>query len=152
MKEVVKNLWKEYCSTLTSQESLICLNEPYEVWDFGVDRESSEKLKRLVLNHKKTATTGLWDKDNPVPLLGSKAIILNNDGLPFCVIEYTEIKVKPFNEVTFDYAVLEGENTTLTEWQQEHRKIFSEWRKIEGSSFSDTDPVICHTFNLIFVP
>ncbi len=152
MTEVVENLWKEYCSTLNSQESLICLNEPYEVWDFGVERESSEKLKSLVLNGKKTATTGLRDNDNPVPLPGSKAIILDNDGLPFCVIEYAEITVKPFNEVAFDYAMLEGENATLAEWQQEHRKIFSEWRKVEGTSFSDTDPVICHIFKLVFVP
>lgn len=152
MKEVVENLWKEYCSTLTSQESLICLNEPYEVWDFGVDRERAEKLKQLVLNHKKTAATGLRSKNNPVPLPGSKALILDNDGLPFCVIEYTDIKVKPFNEVTFDYAVLEGENTTLTEWQQEHREVFSDWCKEEGALFSDTDQVICHTFKLVFVP
>ncbi len=115
-------------------------------WDFGDDREFSQRMKELILSGKKTATTGLYVAGEKHSEVGEFDEILDSDGKPFCVIEYTKIEIKPFLEVDFNYVKLEGESDeNMEEWRNNHRKFFLKYSK----DFTDERSVVCAQFKLI---
>ncbi len=140
MQENIREFWKKYSSD----------SENYEVFDFGVDKETSEKLKGLVLTRKKKATTGLWEEEYLLPSIGSKAIILDYFKEPFCIIEYTQVFSAPFKEINEGYALLEGENNSLEEWRTEHKKVFTDWLASKNKEFTEDTKVVGHIFKLIY--
>lgn len=114
-------------------------------FNFGDDKELAEHLKQLVLSGEKTATTGLYEEAMRVPKAGEYAHIVDTEGKPFCVIQYTSIEVKPFLEVGFDYIQKEGEgDKDVEEWRNKHRKFFA-----HDISFNDNSLVVCEEFKLI---
>lgn len=116
-------------------------------WDFGNDR-LAEKLKELVLSGEKTATTGLWEVGDKIPKVGEYAGILDKNGKRFCIIQYTNVEVKSFLDVDFEFAVLEGEgDKNIEQWRQSHRKYFKKYYQ----DFSDQSLVVCSQFKLISV-
>jgi len=91
-------------------------------WNFGDDKEVANKLKGLVLNGKKTATAGFYREDKILSRVGDFEQILDSDGKPFCTIQITKVEVKPFLDVDFGYAKLEGEGEKdIEEWRENHR-------------------------------
>jgi uncharacterized protein YhfF len=116
-------------------------------WSFGND-ELAEKLCQLVLVGKKTATTGLYKESEELSKQGDYAAILDKNGKRFCMIQYTNVEVKPFLEVTYDYAVLEGErDKDIEEWREGHRKFFKKYYPY----FTDDSLVVCEKFKLVQV-
>lgn len=115
-------------------------------WDFGEDKEFADKMKELILSGKKTATTGLYKEGEKHSEVGEYDQIIGSDGKPFCIIQYTDINIKPFLSVDFEYAKLEGGGEkNLEEWRESHRKFFKKYYQ----DFSDTKQVICCKFNLV---
>jgi uncharacterized protein YhfF len=115
-------------------------------WSFGDDQTLSDKLKQLVLSGTKTATTGLWREDKKLPVVGDYEAILDSDGRRFCIIQITDVKVKSFLEVDYDFVKKEGEGySNLEAWRQDHRRVFHQWSEI----FTDQSLVICEEFKLI---
>ena len=77
---------------------------------------------------------------------GEYAAILDGDKKPFCIIQYTNSFVKPFLEVDWEFAKLEGEDyRDLEDWRNQHRDFF----KREYGLFSDDSLVICDQFVLV---
>lgn len=115
-------------------------------WDFGEDKEFADKLKDLILTGKKTATTGLYHDGKKHSEVGEYDQIIGSDGKPFCIIQYTKIEIKPFLEVDFEYAILEGEgDKNIEEWREGHRNFFRKYYP----DFSDDKKVVCAHFKLI---
>lgn len=115
-------------------------------WDFGGDKEFADRLKSLILIGKKTATTGLYTEGKKHSEVGEYDELVGSDGKSFCVIQYTKIEVKPFLNVNFDYAKLEGEGEkSIEEWRKNHREFFLKYYP----DFSDDRLVVCCSFNLI---
>ena len=140
MQGKLEKFWRKYSADL----------ENYEVFDFGVDKKTSEKLKDLILTGKKKATTGLWKEGTALPHVGSKAIILDYHKDPFAIIEYTQIFSVSFKEITEEYALLEGENDSLEEWRVEHTIVFTQWLAAENREFTEDTQVVGHVFNLVY--
>lgn len=115
-------------------------------WNFGDDKELADKLKNLVLSGKKTATTGFYKENGTPSRVGDFQQILDSDGTPFCTIQITKVEVKPFLDVDFGYAKLEGEGEKdIEEWRESHRKFFSKYYP----DFSDNSSVVCVIFSLV---
>lgn len=115
-------------------------------WDFGEDKKFADKLKDLVLTGKKVATTGFYKEGRKHAKVGDFDEILDSNGKPFCVIQYTKVELKPFLDVDFEYAKLEGEGEKdIEEWRQSHRNFFSKYY----SDFSDQRLVVCAQFKLV---
>lgn len=111
-------------------------------WDFGDDRELADKLKKLVLGRVKKATTGLFSEGDKIPKVGDYGAILDSDKKRFCVIRYTNVEIKPFLEVEYDFIIKEGEgDRDVAEWREKHRKFFN----IKDDNFK----VICEQFELV---
>jgi uncharacterized protein YhfF len=151
----VATFWEEYCASLPKAQRDACLKVRYEAWPFGDSPEMADELGRLVLEGKKTATAGLlWDEeaaDAGMPTEGAKAVIVDGRGRPQCVIEYTHVTVKPFRDVDYAFAELEGEGfRSIDDWRQAHWRFFTR-RCIElKREPSDLMPVVCQTFRVLF--
>ena len=115
-------------------------------WDIGEDKEFADNMKELILAKKKIATTGLYKEGEKHSEVGEYDEIIGSDGRPYCVIQYTDISIKPFLEVDFEYAKLEGEGEqNIEEWREAHRNFFKKYY----SDFNDNRKVVCCTFKLI---
>ncbi|MBL3686015.1 ASCH domain-containing protein [Leucobacter zeae] len=125
-----------------------------EAWPFGATREHAEELLALVLAGTKTGTaSSLWDYEHtgdPLPEAGELSIILDGDGAPRAVIETTDVRVIPFDEVSVEHACAEGEgDRTLEHWREVHEWY---WRTYSESprGFAPDMPVVCERFRLVW--
>lgn len=109
-------------------------------WSFG-DNEAAGNLVKLVLSGQKTAATGLYREGQIIPKKGEYAEILDSNNKSVCIIQYTDVVIKPFLEVDYEYVLKEGESDkNLDEWREKHRIFFPE--------LSDDTLVVCEEFFL----
>lgn len=111
-------------------------------WHFGVD---NTKLLNLVLSGKKKATCYLYRNNENKCKIGDVSIITRFDGKDACLIETTEIKILPFNEITWDLAKLEGEHKNLEDWQKDHLNFF----RNEYKDFNEHTPIAFEKFKVL---
>lgn len=124
-----------------------------EKWHFEITEGAANYLLGLVLEGKKRATaSSLWAYEiegEEIPKAGQKSVITYWDGTPGCVIQTTNVRILPYRDITFDIAVLEGEDDTLESWQRNHTKFFTEEGKEVGYEFNEDMPVIFEEFEVL---
>lgn len=146
----IQKFWREFCA----ENPEINPDEPYEVWFFHHNRESSKKLAGLVLSGKKRATASLMEDEPDTGdggIVGGYSVVTDFDGNPQCVIQTTEVRALPFGEVDAEFAFDEGEgDQTLEYWRQAHRKFFTECCRELGLEFDESMMVSCKRFKVLF--
>lgn len=147
----VQTFWEEFCRNNPKINS----NEPYQVWFFGSTSEMARELAELVLKGKKTATASLLEENklNPesAPALDGLSVVTDFAGNPQCVIQTTEIRHLPFDEVDAQFAFDEGEgNQTLAHWRDGHWRYFSREAQELKIEFNEKSLVTCERFKLLF--
>ena len=151
----IKKFWQDYLATLPDEHPHHKAN--YEAWGFGDSAAMRDELGQLVKAGKKTATTSaIWeyeDTNEPMPQLSEISIILDGEENPICIIETVELRTLLFNEVAAQFAYDEGEDDrTLDSWRKAHHSFFTRSLKEHGREFSDTMPVLCERFKVIYNP
>jgi uncharacterized protein YhfF len=70
-----------------------------------------------------------------------------------CLIETTEVRVVPYDQVDAQFAFEEGEDDrTLESWRREHWKFFSRYLvKLDRQPAMDM-PLVCERFRLVITP
>ena len=116
-------------------------NNKLERWTFGI---SANQLVELVLEGKKTATTYLYEDDEKYKE-NDISILTDINGNDVCLIQTKKIIITTFKNITWDLAVLEGENNSLDDWRKEHYNFF---KKI-NSSFNKDTKVAFEIFEMI---
>jgi uncharacterized protein YhfF len=121
-------------------------------WAFGGTPEQADALLALVLAGTKTATAGaLTDyesEDEPLPEVGSLSILLDGAGQPHALIAITAVEVVPFDEVTPEHALLEGEgDLSLDHWRAAHEAFFTEFAT---GGFSPDMSVVLERFAVVY--
>jgi len=111
-----------------------------EKWKFG---EDNDKLIKLVISGKKKATCCIFN-GNP-SFKGEISILLDDNNKEVCKLKTLEVKVLKFKDVTWELAVLEGENDCLIEWKKNHYEFF----KRENSNFSEDSLIEFEIFELL---
>jgi len=149
----VKTYWQQYLATLPEEHPH--RQKSYEAWGFGDSPRMADELGALVRDGTKTATASLiWEYEfdgDPLPQLGEISIILDGQDQPMCIIETTELRQLPFNEVDAAFAYDEGEGErTLEQWRTDHWNYFGRSCKRIGRERSETMPVLCERFRLIY--
>ncbi len=149
--ERVERFWAEFCSS--SKE--IDPATPYQVWHFGNTREMARELADLVLSGRKTATASsanmneLHPEDEPRP--HGYSVVTDFDGEPMCVIQTSEIRHLPFDDVDAEFAADEGEgDLSLEYWRRVHRDYFAEEAKRHDFAFDERSLICCERFTLLF--
>lgn len=127
---------------------------PPPAWSFGATPEQADALVRLVLDGTKTATaSALWDYEaggEEMPRPGSLGILLDGAGHPHALIETSEVRVVPFDEVDEEHARLEGEgDRSLVYWQEVHEQFFSE-TAVHDRGFATDMPVVLERFRVVY--
>ena len=147
----VQNFWRTFCA----EHPEINPETPFQTWHFGLGREDARELCDLVLQGKKTGTASLpWeyeDKPEDAPVLGGYSVVTDFDGAPQCVIQTTDIRVIPFDEVDAEFAASEGEgDLSLEYWRRVHWDYFSRRCAALGKEPSEKMPVNCERFKLLY--
>ena len=122
-----------------------------EAFHFDLNQRSADELLELVLTGKKKATSSsYYELADNLPEVGSLSIVTDWLGNPACVIETTRLQTLPFSEIDFALCSLEGEDTCLETWRQNHEHYFTADGKRRGYEFSWDMPVIFEEFNVIY--
>ena len=124
------------------RENIDFQNANIERWHFGVD---NDKLLNLVLAGKKKATCYLYDENEELAKIGDLSVITTSDGKDACIIQTEDVKILPFNEITWDLAKLEGETNNLEEWIKIHTKFF----KTRNKDFNESTLIVFERFKLL---
>ena len=119
-----------------------------ETFCFGDSRALCDELLALVRAGTKTATCGALrdfeEGGEALPVVGRQDIALDWDGRPVVVIETTEVTTRRYCDVDANFALAEGENATLDEWQAHHAAYFE-----RNGGFDPEMALICERFRLI---
>jgi len=152
-QDEVEAFWQAYTASLPDG-----VRPPgsYDVWAFGDTEEMANELGQLVRAGIKTATCSLlWEYeaegDEDLPKAGDVSVITNGQGAPLCVIETVEVEVKAFGQVDEAFAYDEGEGVrSLAYWRSAHWKSFTRVCGSIGREPTETMPLICERFRLVF--
>lgn len=148
--KIVQEFWQKFCA----KNLEVKRDEPYEVWFFHHNRESSKKLAELVLAGRKQATASLMEYENDTGeggTVGGYSVVTDFDGNPQCVIQTTEVCAIPFGEVDAQFAFDEGEgDRTLEYWRTAHTKFFIECCRDLNIEFDESMMICCKRFKKLF--
>ncbi len=128
---------------------------PIIVDSFGDSPQMADELLVPILEGIKTATCSSlweWEFEQETPLAeGTLAIIVDGRDQPRCIIETISVIETPFNKVTADFAYHEGEGDRSYEyWRREHWAFFSRTLPRIGKEPSETMPLLCERFRVIY--
>jgi uncharacterized protein YhfF len=149
-----EQFWRSYLDSLPEEHPARGRPMP-SAWGFGIGPEMADELGRLVVEGTKTATcSSLWEMEHdgePVPCPGDPSIILDGRNNPLCIIETTEVEVKPFDSVDDRFAYDEGEgDRSLATWRAVHWRFFSRTLAAIGRAPDGAMPVVCERFRVVW--
>lgn len=107
-------------------------------------------LNDCVLTGTKRATAGLLseyiEEGEPWEHPGERLVLVDDETKPVGVIQITRVEETTFSEVTWAFALAEGEGfTDLEDWRTAHRDF---WAR-DGVEIADNTPVLCIYFDLV---
>lgn len=148
-----QDFWKDFCNHSGDADDA----RFYEAFAFGDSKPLADALADLVLRGIKRATAGsLWSfeaENKALPKPGDLSIVTDWEGNPLCVIETVSVEIVPFDEVSAAFAAIEGEGDgSLDDWRRGHASYFGRECARLGRTFTQTMPVACETFKVVFKP
>ncbi|WP_375280516.1 ASCH domain-containing protein [Pseudooctadecabacter sp.] len=118
--------------------------------EYGDSEALCEHLVALICAGTKTATCGaLRDfeaEGEALPKEGDIEIVLHWDETPAAVVRMTQVVVQPFDAVTEDFALAEGEDATYAGWAASHKAYFA-----RNGGWSADMLLVCQRFELVEV-
>ncbi len=144
--------WSTYLHTLSEHDQI---KTYYEAFTFGTTPQAADSLLELVLQGKKTATSmSLWELEHqgkPLWNVGDESIVLDGSGAPRCIIQTTELRIIPFQQVDAQFAHDYGEgDRTLTWWRKEIWAYYVEECHRFGKQATEDMPLICERFKVVY--
>lgn len=129
---------------------------PVRVDGYGDSPELSRELLELIKSGRKRAGTGLlWAYEHdgePMARAGDIEIVVDHLNQPALVTRIVSSEVVAFDQVTAEYAAIEGEGDgSLAFWRRGHWAFFSRECQRIGREPCETMPVICNVFELLHV-
>jgi uncharacterized protein YhfF len=145
--------WARYLASLPPERRP---ERPYvEAFWFGIVPDDAPEIVPLVLSGTKTATGAvLWAYEadgKRLPEIGDHSIVTAGADDPVCIIETTEVRILPFDEVGADWARDGGEgDRSLAFWRDLYwRYVESECRRI-GREPSPKAPLVMERFRVVY--
>ncbi len=121
---------------------------------YGDSPELSRELIDLIRTGPKRAGTGLlWAyeaESEELPQVGDIEIVIDHDDEPVLVTRVTKVEIVAFNQVTAEYAAIEGEGDgSLEYWKVAHGGFFARECARIGRVPTQDMPVVCSVFELL---
>lgn len=148
----IEQFWQSYLAACPGEAAG---QAAYVAEQLGDNPRLANELGQLILQGVKTATcSALWEweaEGNPLPEVGLKTIVLDGKNEPLCIIETTEVTIRPFNEVDEQFAYEEGEgDRSLTSWREGHWRFFSRVLPKIGRTPTREMPLVCERFRVVY--
>ena len=149
----VERYWNQYLSSIPHGQEQP--SRYVESFSFGFTPADAREIAQLVVNGTKTATGSvLWSYEadkKPLPTVRDLWIVTADSDVPVCIIETTEVRIIPFDEVTADYAWDGGEeDRRLASW----REIYWEYIEREcqrlGLRPNSKAPLVMERFRVVY--
>ncbi|RRQ49755.1 ASCH domain-containing protein [Maribacter algicola] len=127
-----------------------------ESWFFHNNQKDADRLAELVVEGKKTASTGLYawyeEAGADLPTVGTKHIITNFDGTAQAIIVTVQVDTVPFNQISAAYAAIDmgTEVDALAQWKKAHRAFFQNTLEESGQKFTEDMLVVCEVFKTLW--
>jgi uncharacterized protein YhfF len=149
----VEAYWQRYLEMLSPDSPV--RDERYVAEGWGDSPEMADELGALIAAGTKTATcSALWEYEaegEPLPRTGLKTIVLDGNGDPLCIVETTEVEVRPYEEVDARFAYEEGEgDRSLEYWREAHWRFFSQTLPNIGKEPVMEMPLVCERFRVVY--
>ncbi|MCL4237564.1 MAG: ASCH domain-containing protein [Anaerolineae bacterium] len=130
---------------------------PPAAWYFCDNQADADELGDLVRRGIKTATCSLlwlYEAENErVPEPGDRSIITDWEGRPLCIIETTEVTIRPYDKVDARFAYDEGEgDRSLAYWRTAHWRFFTRECADLGRTPAEDMPLVCERFRVVYLP
>jgi uncharacterized protein YhfF len=127
---------------------------PVVVDGYGDSEELSNELLALIRSGRKRAGTGLlWAYQHDgqrIAQAGDVEIVVDHMNVPVMVTRVVSSEMMTFNQVTAEYAALEGEGDgSLAYWRKAHWNFFGRECKRIGREPTESMPVICTVFEVV---
>jgi uncharacterized protein YhfF len=127
---------------------------PVRVDGYGDSELLSESLLALIRSERKRAGTGLlWAYEydgQEVSKTGDIEIVIDHLNQPALVTRITSAKVVAYDEITAEYAAIEGEGDgSLEYWRKAHWAFFSRECARSGREPDESMPVVCSIFEVL---
>jgi uncharacterized protein YhfF len=121
---------------------------------YGDSEELSSELLALIRSGRKRAGTGLlWAYQHDgqhIAQTGDIEIVVDHLNVPVMVTRVVSSERMAFNQVTAEYAALEGEGDgSLAHWRKAHWNFFGRECQRIGREPTETMPVICTVFEVV---
>ncbi|EUJ41345.1 ASCH domain-containing protein [Brochothrix campestris] len=130
------------------------VGDDYAAWSFGDSPQMADALAQLVLKGIKTATSSaydLYEDDNALPYPGLYNVVLDGNGEAVAIIETTDVQVVYYEDVTAEFAYLEGEgDRSITHWREAHRDFFIKELGSVDLAFTEKMGVVLEKFKVVF--
>jgi uncharacterized protein YhfF len=149
----VSDYWNRFLNSLPKESSY--RKRPYHAEKWGDYRELAEELGGLIVAGEKTATCSSvleWEAEGrPIPEKGLFTIVLDWTGTPLCIIETTEVEIKPYDQVDAQFAYAEGEgDRSLKYWREAHWRHFSRVLAAIGKKPTQDMLLVCERILVIY--
>lgn len=153
LSESAALLWKKFLFNHYDVESASA--RIYDIFSIGDTVDSKNHGVNLILSRTKTATSSLvWDDyftAKGLPYVGALSILENGHGEAICVIETTEVVIKPFNEIDEEFIKDYGEwGNTLESWQTSAWHYYSQECIRLNKIPSINMPLVCERFKVVY--
>lgn len=149
LQQHIREYWQRFLKRFSDYK-----DRSYDSWCFCYGEYLPNLLIGLVKTGKKRGTSSaleLYGPEERVPQVGDLVILTYGNGLPGCIIETKECRVKSFEEITEEEAALEGEgDLSLEYWRRVHRHFFSLEYQEQGRAFTETIPVLFERFEVLY--
>ena len=151
MTSNVDRYWEQYLESFPTRVTRLYAG----VTPFGITSEDARTIAPLVRDGIKTATGGLvWANEadgKPGPRPGDLWIVIAGADEPVCIIETTEVRIFPYDEVPDEYAWEGGEgDRSVRDWRRIYWKyIVSECNRI-GREPSLKAPLAMERFRVVY--
>ena len=145
--------WQAYLDSLSNPDD--AAQRFYDVYRIGDSGESADTGAALIIQGIKTTTSSLlWEYETAntlPPRVGSLSIVEDGKGNPICVVETTQIEIKPFSEVDTRFAYDYGEwDRTLPGWRKHCWDSYSDHCRSLGKEPTETMPLVCERFKVVY--
>jgi len=111
-----------------------------------------DQLVAAVLSGAKTSTSSLLaeytGEDDPLPVAGQRYVLIDSDARAVGLVEVTEVRTLPLNEVDLEFAREEGEGyESVAAWRLAHERF---WKtNAPGITLDDSTVVVAERFRLV---
>ncbi len=149
----VEQYWEQFMAALPNEKT----KPPRYIGSFffGTKPEGAREIVALVLAGTKTATGSvLWSYEvdgKPLPRVGDYWIVTHGGDDPVCIIQTTEVRIIPFDEVGEEYARDGGEgDRSLRSWRTMYWDyLISECARI-GREPTEKAPLVMERFRVVY--